>query len=281
MKSSYPLLFVIALVTTAIAQNPPQPKEKGIITDAVLKAIEEFNRRRNAGKTEENEVVVVLDPPAPIDAPAEKEVTEEPEATAEIENSDVETEDSKPSLITKEPTETTEPEAQPEELESPAPEIVADTTAETPAPEIPSEPELEIRVESIRKGTGLIDPSQVKLKASFPAKPLSSTPEGWVLEKSEQAPAFRKEVELQPGTSITLSIKPHILTPSSDGIDNFSVVEPGFEASQGYLQKNTVSAILSTSVAQLDNDSLQLGNAISELHRLLASLPKPEEPEKP
>lgn len=277
MKASYPLLFVIALATTSIAQEPAKPEEKGGISDVVLKAIEEFNRRKNAGKSEENEVVVVLDPPAPI----QKEVAEEPEATAEIENSEVEPDDSKPSLIAGNPTETAESEDQPEELELAAPEVVAEATAETPAPEKASEPQLEIRVESIRKGSGLIDPSQVKLKASFPAKPLSSAPEGWVLEKSEQAPVFRKEVELQPGTSITLSIKPHILAPGSDGINTFSVGEPGFEASQGYLQKNTVSAILSTSVARLDNDSLQLGNAISELHLLLASLPKPEKPEKP
>jgi hypothetical protein len=173
------------------------------------------------------------------------------------------------------------PEAEPELQEEPTPELVAEAETEIQEPETPSDPELEVRVESIRKGSGLIDPSQVKLKASFPAKPLSSAPEGWVLEKSEQAPVFRKDVELKPGTTISLSIKPHILTPASDGINSFSVGEPGFEASQGYLQKHTVGSILGTSVAQLDNDSLQLGNAISELHRLLASLPKTEETEKP
>jgi hypothetical protein len=128
---------------------------------------------------------------------------------------------------------------------------------------------------------GAIDPSQVKLKANFPAKPLATAPNGWKLERSEQAPVFRKDVELQPGTTITLSIRPHVLAPDADGSQTFSVGEPGFEAAQGYLQKNTVSSILGTSVAQLDRDSLQLGNAISELHRLLASLPKPPEPANP
>ncbi len=282
MKAAYPLLFVIAIAATGIAQEPAKPKEKGGISDAVQKAIDEFNRLKKAGKAAENEVIVVLDPPAPVDAPpVEEEVIEEPVATAEIENSEDEPGDSKPLLVTGKPPETAEPAAQPEKAEEPAPELVADAIAEAPEPETPSEPEPEVRVESIRKGSGLIDPSQVKLKASFPAKPLSTAPEGWVLEKSEQAPVFRKEVELQPGTSISLSIKPHILAPASDGLSTFSVGEPGFEASQGYLQKNTVSAILGTSVARLDHDSLQLGNAISELHRLLASLPKTEEPEKP
>jgi hypothetical protein len=174
-----------------------------------------------------------------------------------------------------------------EEPQPPA-DLVVETPVEPevetpaiPVVEVPAEPALEARVESIRKGTGAIDPSQVKLKANFPAKPLATAPKGWKLERSEQAPVFRKDVELQPGTTITLSIRPHVLAPDADGSQTFSVGEPGFEAAQGYLQKNTVSSILGTSVAQLDRDSLQLGNAISELHRLLASLPKPPEPANP
>ena len=277
MKAAYPLLFLTAMAATAIAQEPVEPTEKTTISDVVQKAIDEFNRMKKAGKSGENEVVVVLDPPAP----AVVEEIEKPEHSAEIEASEAIAEDPKPLLVTGKPPEEENPDTQPDEKEEPAPELVVEADVETPESEAPSEPELEVRVESIRKGSGLIDPSQVKLKASFPAKPLSSAPEGWVLEKSDQAPVFRKDVELQPGTTISLSIKPHILTPVSDGLNTFSVGEPGFEASQGYLQKNTVSAILSTSVAQLDNDSLHLGNAISELHRLLASLPKAEEPEKP
>jgi hypothetical protein len=282
MKAAYPFLFATAIAAMAGAQEPTEPAEKGKISDVVQKAIDEFNRMKKAGKSAENEVIVVLDPPAP----AEKEVVVNPDKPADNESSEEEsseesTEDSKPVLVTGKPPEEVKPEARPGQQEEPAPDVVAETPSETPDKEIPSEPEPEVRVESIRKGSGTIDPSQVKLKASFPAKPLSGAPEGWVLEKSGQAPVFRKDVELQPGTTISLNIKPHILAPGSDGINTFSVVEPGFEASQGYLQKNTVSAILGTSVAQLDSDSLQLGNAISELHRLLASLPKPEEPGKP
>lgn len=277
MKAAYPLLFVTAMAASAIAQDLSQPTDKETLSDSVQKAIDEFNRLKTASKAADNEVIVVLDPPAPTATPVEEEEIKIEEAPAEIKEPDESPKDSKPILVTGKPPE----EAQPEEQETVAPELIpkAETVLQDPA--IPSEPELEVRVESIRKGSGSIDPAQVKLKASFPAKPLSGAPDGWILEKSEQAPVFRKDVELKPGTMISLSIKPHILSPESDGMDTFSVAEPGFEASQGYLQKSTVSAILSNSVARLDNDSLQLGNAISELHRLLGSLPKAEEPKKP
>lgn len=140
---------------------------------------------------------------------------------------------------------------------------------------------LEIRVESIRESSGELDPGQIKLKASFPAKSLSSVPDGWILEKSEQAPALRKEVTLRPGKTISLSIQPHVLAPATDGINTFAVIEPGFDVSEGYRQSNTVSAILENSVAQLDRDALLLGNAISNLHQLLASLPKPDPEDSP
>jgi hypothetical protein len=278
MKAAYPLLFTTVMAATAFAQKAVGPPDTGGITDVVQKAIDEFNRMKKEGKSAENEVIVVLDPPVPAKA---EEIVNPEEEPAEIEKPEADPEDSGAVLVTGKPPGEIAPDVQPEEQEEPAPEIVAEMPPETPERPTLPEPEPEVRVESIRKGTGSIDPTQVKLKASFPAKPLASAPEGWALEKSEQAPIFRKDVELQPGTTISLSIKPHILAPASDGLNTFSVSEPGFEASQGYLQENTVSAILGTSVAQLDKDSLQLGNAISELHRLLASLPKTEEPEKP
>lgn len=276
MKAAHRLLFGLALATSAIAQELPIPEKNEGVSDVVQNAIDEFNRLKQEGKEKSNEVVVVLDPPA---SAVTVEDSETPAPEAALEPAEAE-ETSKPVLVTGKPPGETET----EEKEGLTPETVAEaeTQPEEPQePETPAELKLEVRVESIRKGSGSIDPGQVKLKASFPAKPLSSAPEGCVLERSDQAPLFRKEVELQPGTSISLSIQPHVLTPAADGTNTFSVGEPGFEAAQGYLQKNTVSAILGTSVAQLDHDSLQLGNAISELHRLLASLPKPEEPEKP
>lgn len=293
MKAAYPLLIGIGLTASALAQDPADPKVETGVSEPVRKAIEEFNRRKNEAGTKANEVVVVLDPPAPPAEPpveppaapdAEEEVIPTAEAVPEQDEPEEAGEETPPVLVTGKPPEGTEGEKE----DLPA-EPVAETEAETLEPEAstepvsdtPAEPALEVRVESIRKGTGTIDPSQVKLKASFPPKPLSSAPEGWALQRSEQAPVFQKDVELQPGTTISLSIRPHVLAPDDDGLNTFSVGEPGFEAVRGYVQENTVSAILGTSVAQLDRDSLQLGNAISELHRLLASLPKPEGPEQP
>lgn len=307
MKAAYSLLVSIAISSATFAEKPAEPPAQPAVSDAVQKAIEDFNRRKAEAMTKANEVVVVLDPPAAPVSPAEPlvegalekppveeqtpvvdapltEEEEEPAATV-IPDSEIKT---KAVLVTGKPPVRIEslleekPIASTEENLTEKPQPPAEPVSPViPVNEIPAEPTLEARVESIRKGTGPIDPSQVKLKANFPAKPLASSPKGWKLVRSEQAPVFRKDVELQPGTSVTLSIRPHILAPDSDGNQTFSVGEPGFDAAQGYLQKNTVSSILGTSVAQLDQDSLQLGNAISELHRLLASLPKPPEPEKP
>ncbi len=139
-----------------------------------------------------------------------------------------------------------------------------------------SEAGLEVRVESIRQGSGKIDPDDIQLKASFPAKPLSGAPDGWTMSRSEDAPEFKRNVELQPGTSISLSIRPHVLAPAADGVTNFAIREPGFETLNGYQQKDTVSAILSRSVVQLDEDSKKMGKLIEDLQLILGSLPKPE-----
>lgn len=285
MKTTYPFLIGFALAASAIAQNIEKPD----LSESVQKAIDEFNRLKAEGREKLNEVKVVLEPPAPVaievdeDVPEPKTKEEDGAATPQLVTgkppaADVETEaapeETADAPIAEEPEPEPEPEAEPEAEPEPEPEPEA------------KKPGLEVRVESIRKGTGEIDPTLVQLKAGFPAKPLSTPPNGWVLEKSELAPAFRKEVTLQPGTVISLSIIPHVLAPDSDGLNTFSVNEPGFEVPRGYRQENTVSAILGRSVAQLDHDALQLGNAISELHRLLASLPKSEEtpteePKKP
>lgn len=283
MKAAYPLLIGIGLTASAFAQDSDESKKEPGVSDAVRKAIEEFNRRKKEANAKANEVVVVLDPPEPpaaeTPAPeAEEEVipTAKPVPETEVAGEP----EAAPMLVTGNPPGEAEVEPEGEKDAIPA-EPAREAEAEAREPSPPAEAALEVRVESIRKGTGTIDPSQVKLKASFPPKPLSTAPQGWALERSEQAPVFRKDVELQPGTTVSLSIRPHVLSPDDDGLNTFSVGEPGFEAARGYVQENTVSAILGTSVAQLDRDSLQLGNAISELHRLLASLPKPEAPEQP
>ncbi len=276
MKAIHPILIGFCLAGAAFGQESGEEKA---LSDKVQNAIREFNRTKNNDKPEENEVVVVLPPPEPesADLADDKDAAEEPKANP-----------GEPRLVTgKPPLEVQElvPDEKPDDAETP---VALQDAAVEDAPVgtgVAEKQGLEVRVESIREGTSNIDPGLVKLKASFPAKSLSAAPEGWLLEKSAQAPVFSKEITLRPGKTITLSIQPHILSPAADGANTFAVVEPGFNISEGYRQSNTVSAILGNSVAQLDRDALLLGNAISDLHQLLASLPKtepkPEDIKKP
>ncbi|MEK6231419.1 MAG: hypothetical protein N2A42_06170 [Luteolibacter sp.] len=276
MKAVYPILLGLGMTCSAMSQENTDESADVDLTDEVQKAIQEFNRLKNLGKKPKEEIVVVLPPP---EAPSDP-VEEEPADPISVEH---------PDTAEEPPTDEIVPELAEEEPKlvtgiTPVeePEVPPSAQEELPSPETAPEEKqgLAIRVESIRDGSGEIDPGQVKLKASFSAKSLSPNPDGWILEKSEQAPAFHEEITLRPGKTISLTIRPHILAPASDGANTFAVVEPGFDVSEGYRQSNTVSAILENSVAQLDRDALLLGNAISDLHQLLASLPKPElEPE--
>ena len=153
---------------------------------------------------------------------------------------------------------------------------IADPSSATPA--VPPAPQhgLAVRVEKLQTGTGMMDPSKVKLVFPFPAKPLSQTPAGWSLKSSSSAPPFTREVELSPGNKITLTIRPDILVPDADGASVFSVPEPGFDPTLGYRQNATVATILARSIRQLDHDSIELGAAIDKLQQILVSLPKPE-----
>ncbi|MDX1679230.1 MAG: hypothetical protein R3242_00745 [Akkermansiaceae bacterium] len=142
-----------------------------------------------------------------------------------------------------------------------------------------SEPKgLRLRVERMEAGKGELEPKNISLVAPFPAKPLDEAPKGWRLETSSTAPALRRQVELAPGKSITLTIRPHVLVPDADQDQVLSVAEPGFEASLGYQQSDTVAAVLSDSIRKLDEDSRQIGRAIDQLQQLIVSLPKPESP---
>lgn len=189
-----------------------------------------------------NEVTVVLDPPAP--SPARE--MEAPSAPALIENAS--------SL--------------------PAPE--ADEPTPAPAEKKPS---VKVRVEKLQGADGPVEPGDVKLLFPFPAKPLSSIPKGWKLDSSESAPPFTRDVEVSPGSVIPLSIRPHVLVPDTNGATTFTVSEPGYQPALGYQQKDTVGAILSNSIRQLEEDSLQMGHAIERLQQLLVSLPRTPEPE--
>jgi hypothetical protein len=215
--------------------------------DSVLDAIQEFNRR---DQETSNEAVIALE---------SKETPTTPSVP----------QDSTSVLVTGTPP--TEHEAT----------VATDSPPQEAAVSTPHEekqnPEngLSVRIEKMHSGNGAIDPLQVKLRAPFPAKPLAQAPPGWRLDASDTAPPFTREVELAPGSKITLSIRPHVLIPDTDGVNAFNIAEPGYETSLGYQQTSTVGAILSNSIRQLDEDAKQLSTAVDSLQQLLISLPKP------
>lgn len=230
------------------ARNPNQSEK-----DPIQTAISKFFNARDS--KESNEVTVILSSDtearasgADDDAKPQASPEDSPESAV---------------LITGKPPEGTE--------------LIGETEEPAPAPR----KGLAVHVEKIQTGTGTIDPSQVKLLAPFPAKPLAQPPVGWHLEASEDAPPFTREVELSPGKRITLTVRPHLLVPDTDGIDAFTIFEPGFEPSLGYNQNATVGAVLSQSIRQLDDDSRQLGTVIDNLQQLLVSLPKPDPAPQP
>ncbi len=271
MKSFYILSLAFGLISLA----PAQDADPGSIPDAeqIQKAIDEFNRSRKAKPAE---VTVVLPPPGKTEAAHDK--TEEAPRAIAVEDKPA---NKKPVLISGKPPEARKDEpAKPLEPESEQqiPDTVAiPETTETPAetPETPAEP-ISVRVESIRSGSGKIDPNDIEIKSSFPTKALIPAPSGWKLESDKNAPAFSRQVEIKPGTFISLQITPHILSPEADGAKIFSVTEPRYDYQKGYQQDQTVANILESSISQLETDSLKMGSVLSELHRLLASLPKPE-----
>jgi hypothetical protein len=120
-----------------------------------------------------------------------------------------------------------------------------------------------------------VDETHIKLLAPFPAKPLSTPPRGWKLVHPQDAPPFSKKVELASGSSVTLSIRPHVLVPDADGDEIFGVREPGFDAAANYAQKETIGAVLADSIMSLDAHSDRLNAAAKRLDELLTSLPAP------
>lgn len=277
MKSFLILSLAYGLVSWTNAQEGPPGSPPD--AEQIQKAIDEFNRSR---KNKDNEVTVVLPPPGQPAAAPEAEADAAPRAIAVEEEAKAPEEKKKPVLVNGKPPEKIEEEPPaPDEVAEEQP-LTEDPFAEAKQPEeivIPETPEpSNIRVESIRTGTGHIDPKNIEIKSNFPTKALIQAPTGWKLEISEQAPAFTRQVEIKPGTFISLQITPHVLSPESDGANVFSVTEPGYDPQKGYQQDQTVANILESSISQLETDSMKMGSALSELHRLLASLPKPETP---
>ena len=224
--------------------------------DPVLDSLQDFDKRDT---DKPNEITVVLDPVGePPVAVAEPTPPVEPPAAI---------------IVTGKPPDEAELEPEP----SPKDAIAVAPNEESPTPTNG----LAVRVEKLHTGKGTIDPAQVKLFAPFPAKPLALPPAGWHLDAASSATPFTREVELAPGTTITLTIRPHLLVPDADGANVFTIPEPGYDNTLGYAQTDTVGAILSNSLRQLDGDSKQLGAAIDRLQQLLVSLPKSEPKPEP
>lgn len=235
---------LLALTVTALgclcglAQQAPPTPASPTPPDPVADAIDKFFATR-ASDQPANEITVDLPPPAAAPAPAPKD----PAGPAADQAEDTPT-------------------------PAPTPPAAADTSASAkPAPE----PSLTVQVEKLQTGSGAVDPKTVKLLAPFPAKPLTSIPSGWRLDSSTSAPPFIRKVDIAPGASITLTIRPHLLIPDAAA---FAVAEPGFDPSLGYRQAHTISSILANSIQQLDDDAKHLGNAIDQLQQLVSSLPR-------
>lgn len=220
-----------------------------------------------------NEVTVVLEPtPAGEMIPAEEPPVPEPPLLIDT------VEDPQPAEAEMETPPAPAPESDAGDTVSPEPEI--SVTPPPPASKEAGEKKgVIVQVEKLLTPSGPVDPADVKLLAPFLAKPASTTPKGWKLETVSSAPPFAREVEIAPGSKITLNIRPHVLVPEADGSTTFPVTEPGYDSALGYHQTATVGAILSESLHRMEDDSKRMGDAIDRLEQLLVSLPKPPEPE--
>jgi len=252
MKPIFHITTAAAAILALAFAGPAAAQYEGEIEipDNVLDAIREFNEREPGTP---NEVVVVLDPPA---------TGEDGTATAEPAGEEEEIDDVVASILADEAAEAVE--------DPDAAEGVAATPGE-PAPHGP-----EVRVQPLREPAGAkIDAADVKIHTPFAAKPLGRPTDGWKLVTSSEVPAFKKNVEVSPGTWLALSIRPHVLVPEADGQGVFQISEPGFDPASGYDQGATISASIASSIRQLEEDSLVLGKVIDDLEQILISLPRP------
>lgn len=243
--------FLLIGVSTASAETTPADVENNPLLEAIL----EFGLR---DRSLPNEVAVVLDPPPAVELPPA-------EPSGDGVPDDREDEEISPADIA--------------DITDDVPADIADVMEQESPADFSSAPGpgLAIRVETIRHGQTMIDPARIALHAPFPAKPMSAPPRGWQLLSPDHVPEIIREVELAPGSSITLGVRPHVLVPLANGATIFTIPEPGFDAALGYHQTRTVGAVLADSVQNLDEDAHKLGRAIESLQQLLVSLPKPEE----
>jgi len=147
---------------------------------------------------------------------------------------------------------------------------------DTDAPQKTADEGIQIQVEKAQPKSGAkIISGQVKILSPWPAKPISAAPEGW-----EFAPApaglvpYRKNVKLDSGNEVVVTITPFVLEPLSDGLNAIRIAEPGYDPAQKYNQKDTVGTMLKNSTMELEQNEKQAASAIRRLQLLLSSLPK-------
>jgi hypothetical protein len=234
MKHPLAVVLVLVCANPAVAQY-----EGGIeIPENVLEAIREFSERQSE---DTDDVVVVLTPPGTEDE------TEEIAADGEARD----------------------------EADKGVTVVPAEGRADASFPGEPSPHGPEVRVQPLREIRGTkIRAADVQIDAPFAAKPIGRPSEGWKLTVSSEVSAFTKNVEVSPGTWLTLAIRPHVLVPEADGQQVYQIHEPGFDAAHGYRQKATISASIASSLRQLEDDSVLLGRAIDDLEQILISLPR-------
>lgn len=115
--------------------------------------------------------------------------------------------------------------------------------------------------------------ADLRLLAPWSPKPLQRAPIGWRYVPASPASAFRKKVQLSNGKSLTLSVRPYALVPEKSPLV-IQAVEPGYQADLGYVQKESVTASLTTSITALEKASQALESSITNLNDLVNSLPK-------
>ncbi|GAA5484429.1 hypothetical protein [Haloferula sargassicola] len=157
----------------------------------------------------------------------------------------------------------------PAEEAEPADHDFPEATAGTPEP-TPKGARITVQEGS---SNAAISSDRIDLKAPFQPKLLGTPPAGWRLSEVDTVPPVEETVTLANGAKVPLSIRPYLLVPDANGDTSFALTEPGFQASKGYAQTDTVGSILADSIHHLDDDSDRLAATARKLGELLDSLP--------
>lgn len=155
----------------------------------------------------------------------------------------------------------------------------SDPDTDDPAPKDASNPAkqdggLVVRTEIPKQIKLSDDTGELKILTPWAPKPLQSPPVGWRYITAPNEKRYKTTVELKSGKQVSLSIAPYILVPE-DSPAVVQITEPGYIPTDGYRQKNSVSASLTKSNKLLSDASKSLDKSIADLKQLLDTLPSP------